>query len=180
MPIRCSTGWFAGLALLCGASFCSAGEPQAEFALKAGWVECTVEGEGKPLADALIRILDEKGSNFAEGETDERGQGQFPVPEGKWFTVEIKTGKRTADPIRLSKTGAGIEPARVLLSYGLRPCCRVLLRRDAVKSEAAVEKSSAASDAMPIWLLAGTTGGALLCAVAIVLVASRRSSIRPS
>lgn len=101
-----------------------AGEPQVTFALKAGWVDCSVRQDGKPIGGAVIQIQDERGAKFAEGETGPGGETAFPVPAGSSCIVEIKTGERTADPIRLIKTGGRVEPARVLLSYGLRPCCR--------------------------------------------------------
>ncbi len=101
-----------------------AAEPQVTFALKAGWVDCSVRQDGKPIAGAVIQILDERGVKFAEGETGPGGETAFPMPAGSSCIVEIKTGERTADPIRLIKSDGGVEPARVLLSYGLRPLCR--------------------------------------------------------
>ena len=115
--------WTLMLVLGCAAHL-DAAEPQVAFTLKKGWVEFAVRREGKPVADALIQVLDERGNQFAEGETGPEGEASFPLPAGSFFTVEIKTGARTADPIRLFKTVEGVEPARVLLSYGLRPCCR--------------------------------------------------------
>ena len=116
-----------GLALLAVSSLSALGrasEPQVTFALKAGWVDCSVRQDGKPVDGAVIQILDERGVKFAEGETGPGGETAFPMPTGSSCIVEIKTGERTADPIRLIKTDGGVEPARVLLSYGLRPCCR--------------------------------------------------------
>ncbi len=130
-PSRCS--WFATLALLTHA-VCNlhshAGEPQVTFALKAGWVEFSARQDGKPIDGAILVILDERGGKIAEGETGPSGETAFPMPTGgASCIVEIKTGARTADPIRLVKTEAGVEPARVLLSYGLRPCCRSKVTR---------------------------------------------------
>ena len=119
--------YLTGLALLAVTNLAlpsRAGEPQVTFALKAGWVDCSVRQDGKPVDGAVIQILDERGVKFAEGETGPGGETAFPMPTGSSCIVEIKTGEWTADPIRLLKTDGGVEPARVLLSYGLRPCCR--------------------------------------------------------
>jgi len=111
---------------------CHDAEPQASFALKKGWVEVTLRKNGKPLANAKVQVIDEAGKNFADGETGDDGQAAFPMPRGASFAVEIKAGEKTSDPIRLYKSDGGIAPARVLLSYGLRPCCRSKGRDDTV------------------------------------------------
>jgi hypothetical protein len=176
MPFRRSMWYLAALAVLGSSRPGMAREPEVEFSLKAGWVDCTIDQDGKPIPDALVRIMDTSGRNFAEGETDERGQGQFPVPDGNWFIVEIKTGKRTADAIRLSRTADAIQPGRVLLSYGLRPCCRVLARKGSQTGAATTWSPPAEAT---IWILAGTIAGALVCTVAIILIAGRRRSLKP-
>jgi hypothetical protein len=103
---------------------CFAAEPQASFTHKNGWVEVALCKDGMPVANATIDITNPHGINIASGEV-EKGQAGFPLPPGASFViVEIKIGEKTADPIRLYKHDAGVEPARVLLSYGLRPCCR--------------------------------------------------------
>jgi hypothetical protein len=103
---------------------CRADEPRAAFTAKNGWVDLALQQDGKPVADAVVQIIDEKGTPFGEGETGATGQASFPMPRGASFLVEIKADGRTSDPIRLHVSDARIEPARVLLSYGLRPCCR--------------------------------------------------------
>lgn len=130
MPDFRQLGWvFSGLGLMIfGISIGNswAEEPRVAFALKKGWVDFTLLREGKPVQDALVRILDAAGNNFAEGQTGPDGQGGFPMPRGPGLTLEIKTGNKTADPIRLLRNGDSLQPAKVLLSYGLRPCCRFL------------------------------------------------------
>ena len=98
-------------------------EARVTFAIKAGWVEMTLRKDGAPVAGATMRIVDEKGRE-ATGETGDDGEAAFPLPAGESCLVEIKIGDRLADPIRLYRTKDGVDPGRVLLSYGLRPCCR--------------------------------------------------------
>lgn len=174
MPPLTIRRYIVGLALLIESGVGAAAEPQVDFSLKAGWVECGVTKDGEPVRDAVFHIISASGSKFAEGETDDRGQGQFPVPPGKWFIVEIKTGTRTADAIRLVHDSDGIQPAKVLLSYGLRPCCRVLAKKDATPKPAAV----ATGEARSIWLLAGTAFSALAFATIIILATGRRSPVQ--
>ncbi len=116
-------------------SFCCSGEPRATFAFQSGWVEMSLLKDGKPVEGATVQIDDEHGTRFAKGETDESGKAAFPVPNGPWWTVDIVTGGRSADPIRLFKTETGVEPGRVLLSYGVRPCCRGKSPRTSVSSD---------------------------------------------
>jgi hypothetical protein len=171
-----SFSWLAGLAaLLVGGLDARSDtvEPQAAFVVKNGWVECALRQNGQPVAAAVIEVMDEAGKNFAEGQTGEEGQAAFPMPRGSSFTVEIKTGKRTADPIRLFPSADGIEPARVLLSYGLRPCCRFKERSETV----GVGSEGGASepiDAHPPWQLFAAVFAALASAGAVVLVVMRQ------
>jgi hypothetical protein len=146
-------------------SMASAHEPQAAFVLKGNWVECLVEQDGRPAANAALVILDAQGNKFADGETDDTGLAQFPAPAGSSFTVEIKTaGAKTADPIRIMRAGSRIEPARVLLSYGLRPCCRGLVNRD--NSWKSAGPAISPSDRLLFWF----AGAAMVCAVLGVIV----------
>jgi hypothetical protein len=159
--------WALLLNLGCVASLGGA-EPQVAFTLKKGWVEFAVRRDGKPVADALIHVIDERGNQFAEGETGPDGDAAFPAPPGASFIVEIKTGERTADPIRLFKTAGGVEPARVLLSYGLRPCCRSISRGEPLIVGTPTEPGVAPEESTSVgpWL-AGILGGliaiTLLC-----------------
>jgi len=124
MPVKCLYFCFVVLLTLNGESHGHPPEPCATFALKNGRVEFALHKNGRPVANATIQIIDEKGAKFGDGDTGAEGQTAFPLPPGSSFVVEIKAGERTADPIRLFKSTTGVEPARVLLSYGLRPCCR--------------------------------------------------------
>lgn len=148
-------------------------EPQAAFALKGGWVECKVEQDGRPLGNAGLVILDGHGNKFADGETDDSGLGQFPAPAGASFTLEIKTGTKTSDPIRLLKVGSRIEPATVLLSYGLRPCCRGLVNRDT--SWKAAGKVAPSGDELLYWIVGAVAVCALLGAVVFMRMPKRRT-----
>jgi hypothetical protein len=127
----CTLPWVTGIMVLLTFSYqpIQSAEAQATFALKAGWVECSVRQDGKPVGGASLQILDERGVRFAEGETGPNGGTTFPFPAGSSCVVAIKTGKRSADPIRLLRTDCGVEPRRVLLSYGLQPCCRSKITR---------------------------------------------------
>lgn len=131
--------------------------------------------EGEPIANAVIQVTDEKGKSFAEGQTEDDGQAAFPMPSGASFTVEIKTGNRTSDPIRLFKKETGIEPARVLLSYGLRPCCRFLSHGDkeAVVETANPQPAAAPATSLPSWGLPVALVTTLLIAAAIWFVWKR-------
>lgn len=125
------------LVLAVQAARAPAAEPQAAFALKNGWGTLVLRQDGQPLADAIVEITDERGVKFGQGETDTGGQAEFPVPGGSSFLVEIKAQGRAADPIRLYKLDGGIAPGRVLLSYGLRPCCRFKSPREVASGPAA-------------------------------------------
>ncbi len=127
-------------------------EPRIAFAVKDGFVEFALRQNGEPIADAIIEITDDKGRKFS-GESGPDGEGAFPSQNSASFTVEIKTGARTADPIRLYKTADGIEPARVLLSYGLRPCCRGLAKAKPIIVGSPFEpQTPAASEESASWL----------------------------
>ncbi len=138
---------FALMLVAITASVAGADEPRAAFVLKDGWVELALKQDGKPIADAAVQIIDEKGTPFGEGETGATGQASFPAPRGTSFTLEIKSAGRTSDPIRLHMMEQRLEPARVLLSYGLRPCCRFKSQSDEPTPEAPTE---AAAEAVPI------------------------------
>jgi hypothetical protein len=176
-PLRTARGFV--ISLFVAASLvapASAGEPHVTFALKGRWVEFTVQQAGKPVADAILQVIDEQGKPFAEGQTGPEGESAFPLPGGSSFTVEIKTGPRTADPIRLFKTGEGIEPARVLLSYGLRPCCRSNLRKEPVITDTPGEPEPPPRGSILPWLCAA----ALLLGVCTAATNLRGLNQRPT
>ncbi|MBM4068351.1 MAG: hypothetical protein FJ271_05335 [Planctomycetes bacterium] len=170
-PVRTRMVRLFAVALLAIGSKASARDPQAAFALKGGWVECTVEHDDRPVANAALVILDGQGNKFADGETDETGQGQFPLPGGGSFSVEIKTGKKTWDPIRLVKVDKEIQPAKVLLSYQLRPCCRGLVKRDTSWKAAAPTVSP--SDRLLLWVIGAAAACAVLGAIVFVRMPKR-------
>lgn len=150
-------------------------EPQAAFTLnRSGWVEVALRQEGRPVANATIQIIDDQGGNFAEGETGEEGETAFPLPRGDFCVVEIKIGKRTADPIRLYKFDKRIEPARVLLSYGLRPCCRFKDRGEVETVETALESPDVPIESYGMWSILAAVGAGFSIAVLIFFMAKGR------
>lgn len=171
MRVPRSVSALAGLALLIAVVPCRAGEPQVAFVLKDGWVELVLRQDGRPLAEARMQVTDERGRNFAEGETGKEGEAGFPLPRGKSFIVEFKTGERMADPIRLARVDDEIQPARVLLSYGLRPCCRFKSRPDAVVEPTESDVPASPTTVPPTWLwVAALPIGISLVAVLLFLM----------
>lgn len=150
----------------------TASEPQVAFALKKGWLEFTLQQDGKPLSEAVVRVLDDQGTQFVEGETGASGRGSFPLNRGDTFFLEIKIGDRTADPITLHRTSDGISPDRVLLSFGLRPCCRVP-SRGGVYRVAELEPSPIPPSRTIPWLPLLAVVGCLLGGLSLVIVAAR-------
>ncbi|MBU6217240.1 MAG: hypothetical protein KGR17_11610 [Acidobacteria bacterium] len=165
--------------VLCAASASNAAEPQAAFALKDGWVALAVTRDGVPVNEARIKVCDGQGQPFATGETGQEGRGEFPLPPGPSFTVEIKVGDRTADPIRLTHGSAGLFPSEVLLTFGLSPCCRVPSRGWAVGAER-VPAREPRPDTMPELLLAvGVAGTAIIVSLIVVFLFPRRNESHP-
>ena len=159
-----------------GVAPCAAEEPRVAFKLKDGFVEFALRQDGKPIA-ATIDVIDEHGKKIAAGETGPEGESAFPLPGGASFTVEIKAEARTADPIRLYRTKNGIEPARVLLSYGLRPCCRGRAKSEPIIAGAPDEPPAQPEErsSAPVWLLAMPI--VLLLTAALTLVMRHKQSI---
>ena len=55
--------------------------------------------DGAPVANGVVRAMDEKGVQIYQGETDKKGQTQFPVPtEKRDLTIEVNAsmGHRAA------------------------------------------------------------------------------------
>ncbi len=107
--------------------------------------------EARGIADAEVRIFDERGGSFGTGQTGSNGDSEFPLPPGKAFHVEIKVGDKFCDPIRLFNHGDKVEPSRVLLSFGLKPCCRNVFAKESEEgspSEAPIEIEPPLSTAM--------------------------------
>ena len=101
--------------------------PPISYAVKNRWIQFTLTHDDKPVTNGMVRVFDGFGNNFAEGETGTNGQGEFPLPSGHQFRVEIKIGDRAADPIPVTSNGGNrIVPERRRLSFGLAPCCRTV------------------------------------------------------
>ena len=159
--------WIGAVVLLATASPAHAAEPQVAFVVKGGWVEFGLTRDGKPVADAQVLVFDGQGGKLAEGESGPEGRGEFPLPTGNPFRVEIKVGNRNADPIRLTKVDDRVVPANVLLSFGLAPCCRVPSRGWGVSSE---QKPDATADPTPSWLLAAGVAGLAFFVSSIIVI----------
>jgi len=123
-------------------SFVEGAEPQVGFVVKKGWLHFKVEKEEAGLPGVVVQSFDSNGQKFAEGETGDGGTGSFPLPPGNRFMVELKVGNRNADPVWLTKIDSDVVPREVLLSFGLRPCCRLSVIKDAEKSTLPEEESS--------------------------------------
>ncbi len=92
--------WIAAVVLLAtivSVSPVAAGEPQVAFGVKDGWVEFTLAQDDKPVPDAQVRVFTTNGHKFAEGETGPGGRGEFPLPPGHSFRVEIKSARLKPD-----------------------------------------------------------------------------------
>jgi len=155
-----------------------AAEPQIAFVVKEGWVDFTLKQDAEPVSDAQVKIFDQNGHKFAEGETGTDGHGTFPMPTGDLFIAEIQIGERTADPIRICRYGEGVEPDRVLLTFGLRPCCTAELRRKSRKLNDAGTPSET-----PLWAnrmtltIIGSIAVSCLFAVFLTRLRSRRGIV---
>ncbi len=163
---------FAGTLL--AASVANATEPQVAFVVKDGWVSMKMTRDEKPVPDAEVRVYDEHGGKFGEGETGSEGQAEFPLPPGRIFRLEIKTGDRTADIIQLTKVDDQVMPANVLLSFGLAPCCRALPRNKASTSPGTDPATLFGS--VPVWMQAGGSMLFTILGVTIFLTARRSST----
>jgi hypothetical protein len=179
--------WIAAvvpLATLLFVSPVAAREPQIAFAVKDGWVEITVTHDDKPVADAQVRVITLSGHKFAEGETGPEGRGEFPLPPGTDFRVEIKVGDRNADPIRLTKIDDHVVPTNVLLSFGISPCCKLPSRGSMFgsgeKEVPIPSPQTSPPGSMPIWMQAGCAVAFTILGVFILLGSRRSTSKEPS
>jgi hypothetical protein len=152
-----------------------AAEPQVEFEVKDGWVEFVLTRDDKPVPDATVLVFDSGGNKFAEGETGAQGRGLFPLPPGAEFRVEFKVDGRNADMIRLAPVDGRVVPNRVLLSFGLAPCCRTPSRAAVAGSAAPPPEPVPFLNLRSVWLQAGA-GVALTLVGVVILGASRRGS----
>ncbi len=156
-----SHGWWyllGGLVVFLGCQGLQGAEAQISFQTKKGWIAFTLEKEGAPVADALVQILDESGAVFAEGTTGAKGQGQFPLPTWEQIKVEVKIGERSADTVVLTRNGDKVFPDEVLLSYGSKPCCKIVFLGTGSEGEIDL-LSRLEAMGIPIWLqlLAGAS-----------------------
>lgn len=149
-------------------------EPQATFKVEDGWIALTLRKEGQPIGDAEVRVIDERGGVFATGQTGAEGESSFPMPPGKSFLLEVKTGERVSDPIRIWKTGEGVEPARVLLSFGLKPCCRNVFAKQS-EENADVAEPIQIDDPPSTWVFVAAEAALFLVAAAVCSVSFRPS-----
>jgi hypothetical protein len=153
---------------VCGPTMAT--EPQVAFEVNDGWMSFSLTHDEKPVANAKVRVLDTRGGVFAEGEPGPEGRGEFPMPPSHYFLVEIKVAERIADPIMLTKRGNGVAPDSVLLSFGLRACCRVS------PSSVGAGSSDQNSPPIPPWwpLVIGTS--VLLCLTTAIVLRYRLPS----
>ncbi|MEZ6143543.1 MAG: SpaA isopeptide-forming pilin-related protein [Zavarzinella sp.] len=155
----------------------SASEPHVAFTVKDGWVEMAISHDANPVPEATFQIYSSNAQLFAEGETGKEGRAEFPLPPGPYFRVELKIDGRNADSIQLTKIEDYVVPARVLLSFGIAPCCKVPDRTaDGDRSSApATENSSLFPFSLPMWVRA--CGAISLTIIgAYMLLGSRRTS----
>jgi len=153
------------LLLLLAPTTVGATEPQIAFVVEGPFAKFKLAQDGQPV-EGTIRVFDGAGNSFAEGES-EGGRGGFPVPRGDVFTLEVKIGDRSADAITLTRDGNTITPANVLLSFGLKPCCRVPSRGVYRPGD------TPAAGSLPMWLMAGGAGLSILVGSALVFFALR-------
>ena len=161
--IRLAAAVFLTVVLLAPAP-AHADDAQVAFNVKDGWVEMTLTRDAEPIPDVRIKVFDHRGGKFAEGETGPLGRGEFPLPPGDSLMIEFTVGDRTADPIRLSKVDDRVVPTRVLLSYGLSPCCKVPKRvLDASPGDSGSESAAPTPGSLPVWVqVAGSVAFALV------------------
>ncbi|MBA4189880.1 MAG: hypothetical protein C0467_18000 [Planctomycetaceae bacterium] len=172
--IMISVTTLLGFALIASSS-AKAVEPQAAFVVSDGWVSFTLTRDDKPVPDAVVRVYDEQGRMFGEGETGSEGRGEFPLPRGNLFRVEIKIGDRTADMIPLTKVEDRVVPSTVLLSFGLAPCCRFETKATGYGTIRQGTPADATLIPPSIWVKAG--GGIILTLLgAAVIVTACRSN----
>ncbi|VTS05051.1 hypothetical protein [Tuwongella immobilis] len=132
-----------------------AAEPVATFAIEQAWLKFSLTQDAKPLLDAQIRVIDFNGREFARGEVDASGTGEFPMPRGDQFTVEFTIANKTADLIPVTRVGRELFPTQVMLTFGLAPCCH-LPKRGTTPASAPAEVSGTPSEpsspvGLPIW-----------------------------
>jgi hypothetical protein len=106
-------------------------KPEVSFSAEGGFVTLRLEGPAGPIADAIIKAYDHVEFVFAEGETDEAGIGTFPAPAGGVCRIGITIKGKECDLIPLHVRPDAVDPPRVQLTFGTRPCCRFAVKRSA-------------------------------------------------
>ncbi|HEY7155617.1 MAG TPA: hypothetical protein VH575_16770 [Gemmataceae bacterium] len=146
----------------------TASEPHVAFEVSKDRLRFALTHDEKPVANAGVRVFDGI-LVCAVAESGPDGRGEFVMPSGRLFSVEIKIGDRTVDRIFLKKTGDQVFPSRVLLSFGLAPCCRMPSRGWAADSQK-MPTSDGLSALIPSWLpTAGVVGIELFVVVTVTL-----------
>lgn len=157
-----------------------AAEPEIAFNVVDGWVDLKLTQDDKPLPGAKVLVLDSRGGKFADGETGPDGSGEFPMPPGTQFRVEVKIGDRTADMILLTQVDGIVVPKSVLLSFGLAPCCRFSSRSATIAEEEQAAPTAKVRDFPVASWLQGTVGVGLAVLGAAILVRHERRARRTS
>ncbi|QJW93134.1 hypothetical protein [Frigoriglobus tundricola] len=104
-------------------------EPVASFALVDGWVDFTLERDGKPVADARATVL-VGAERWASGETGGTGRGTFPRPPGTNCQVVFDLGAGPSAPVPLTfLSNDSVIPTRAPVRDGTAECCVTPPRR---------------------------------------------------
>jgi hypothetical protein len=98
--------------------------PTVEFALKDGWVNLRLHAGTTPVTDAKLIVFVGDGV-WAEGETDEKGNGTFPRPAAANCQVVFQYTTGSSAPIPLTFSGDTITPASAPVGGVRPPCCLV-------------------------------------------------------
>lgn len=103
--------------------------PIARFELEDGWVNVSLERDGKPVPNARMKVLVDKGAFdkqlWAEGELEDVGRGTFPRPPGKYCQVVFDLGDGPVAPIPLNFLSDGLVPTESPVRDGKSVCCLV-------------------------------------------------------
>lgn len=106
--------------------------PIARFELEDGWVNVRLERDGKPVPNAKLKVLLDKGDFskqvWAEGDLEDVGIGTFPVPPAKYCQVVFDLGDGPVAPIPLNFLKDGLVPTESPVRDGKSVCCLLPLR----------------------------------------------------
>lgn len=149
--------------------------PRVSFTLKKGWVTCRVTREDRPVTDANLKIIDGNGQAFADGDVNDEGVSEFPLPRTDSVYVMIQIADKSTDMIRLFREGEGVFPSEVLLTFGLTPCCRPPTRTESV-----AETNEAIASVERTYDMSVGAGIAAAVAFGMVLFMRRARTQRPA